>query len=308
MQIGNFTELRKLLKQENHIRVVIACAQEEELLLAHRAQKEELAAFTLIGDAGQLEEIGRRHGISISQFHLIDIKDHKKAAQHAMKLIHTGEADIPMKGLLHTAVFMGAVLDKQYGLNAVRRVSQITAFEDRQGGLKFLTDCAVNVDQSLKIKKDMIENAVELVRGFGYECPKVALLGAVETVNEQMEDTLISAALTQMNRRGQIKNCLIDGPLSLDNAISRQAARQKQIVSEVAGEADILVGSSLQEANTLSKSLHFYAGISTASLMMGTEKPFIMTSRTDDIENKLNSIAATCFYSKCSKKRGSQNR
>jgi len=132
----------------------------------------------------------------------------------------------------------------------------------------------------------------------GCDCPKVALLGAVETVSEAMPDTMDSAVLTQMNRRGQIKGCVIDGPLSLDNAISKEAAIRKGITGDVAGAADILVGSCLQEANSLSKSLHFYAHLETASMIVGTKQPIIMTSRTDAKENKLNSIAVTCFYQK----------
>lgn len=298
MGIKSFTEIRAALKQENEVRVVIAAAAEEELLLARQATEEGLAEFILIGDAKLLAECSKQYEIDLSRVTLIDMPDHSQAARRAVELVRNGEADIPMKGLLHTSVFMGAVLQKETGLGVLRRVSQVTVFEDRQNGFKFLTDCAVNIDQSIKVKKDIIENAVCLADCFGYHCPRVALLGAVETVSEQMPDTLDSAVLTQMNRRGQIKNCIVDGPLSLDNAISPEAARTKQITGEVAGHADILVGSSLQEANTLSKSLHFYADFSTASLMMGTEKPFIMTSRTDAAENKLNSIAATCYYSK----------
>jgi phosphate butyryltransferase len=204
-----------------------------------------------------------------------------------------------MKGLVHTSVFMSAVLDKQNGLKRNRRLSQITVFRNTtlgDVGLTFLTDCAINIEMTLQVKKDIIENAVLAARAFGIECPKVALLGAVETVNEAMSDTLNSAILTQMNRRGQLTGCIVDGPLSLDNAISKEAAQRKGIVSDVAGEADILVGSCLQEANSLSKGLNFYAQFSTASIIVGTEQPIIMTSRTDQQENKLNSIAATCYY------------
>ncbi len=191
---------------------------------------------------------------------------------------------------------MKAVLNRESGLKTNSRISQITLFENKNNGITFLTDCAVNLSPELSVRLDVIKNAVTLSRSLGVDCPKVALLGAVETVNESMPDTVQSAVITQMNRRGQIKDCVIDGPLSLDNAISMEAAQRKGIDSPVAGRADILIASSLQEANTLSKSLHFYAGFATASVIMGTEQPFVMTSRTDAIENKLNSIAVTCYY------------
>lgn len=200
-----------------------------------------------------------------------------------------------MKGLLHTSDFMGAVLNKESGFERIKRISQVTIFQDHSNSLKFLTDCAINIEQTLSVKKDIIENAVHLARTFGIICPKVALLSAVETINEKMPDTITGAILVQMNNRGQIKDCIIDGPLSLDNAISKEAAEIKGIRSSVAGAADILVGSSLQEANTLSKSLNFYAKFQTASVILGTKEPFIMTSRTDTQQNKVNSIAATCW-------------
>jgi phosphotransacetylase len=130
--------------------------------------------------------------------------------------------------------------------------------------------------------------------------PRVALLGAVETVSESMPDSLESAILTQMNRRGQIKACLVDGPLSLDTAICPEAATRKGIDSPVAGKADILVASELREANTLSKALHYYARRRTASVIVGTRSPIVMTSRTDDFHNKLNSIAASCLLQQMS--------
>ena len=293
MKISNFETLKNKLTESNRVRIVIASASEEEILLANEANA--LADFILLGDESKMLKVMKERGIDSSKFQLIHMENHHKTAKQAIQLIHEGKADIPMKGALHTSTFMSAVLNKETGLERTRRLSQITIFEHAEQ-LRFLTDCAINIETDLKTKHDIILNGVSLARAFGIDTPKVALLGAVETVNEKMEDTMISAALTQMNRRGQIANCLVDGPLSLDNAISKEAAVQKGIVSDVAGLADILVGSCLQEANSLSKSLNFYANISTASVIVGTKQPIIMTSRTDKKENKINSIAATCYY------------
>jgi len=293
MRINDFKTLKNLLKEQDKVRIVIAGAGIEEILLADEAK--ELAHFILLGDKDQMQQTMVEQKVEPSSFQLVHVKNNTEAASHAIKMIHEGAADIPMKGSLHTSTFMSAVLNKETGLEKTRRLSQITLFE-HESRLRFLTDCAINIDTDLKTKQDLILNAVGLAHAFGISMPKVALLGAVETVNEKMEDTIVSAVLTQMNRRGQIKDCLVDGPLSLDNAISKEAAISKGIESEVSGNADILVGSCLQESNSLSKSLNFYAGLSTASIIIGTRQPIIMTSRTDKKENKINSIVATCFY------------
>lgn len=297
MKITDFNMLREALKENEKVKVVIAGAKEEEILLAWQAR--DLADFILLGDQEEMVSYMKQHGVVESAFELIHMDDYHAAGKKAIQLIHEGKADLPMKGNIHTSAFMGAVLNKESGLKRERRLSQITLFSDTKTdkqGIKFLTDCAINIDLTLKVKQELIENAVLVAKLFGIDTPKVALLSAVETVKESMPDTIDSSVLTQMNRRGQIKGCLIDGPLSLDNAISKEAAIQKGIDSEVAGVADILVGSSLQESNSLSKSLNFYGNLATASVIVGTKQPIIMTSRTDAMENKINSIAATCYY------------
>lgn len=295
MQTTNFQDLREKVKKGPNTKIVIAMADEEEVLLSDKAARERLAEFILIGDEQRIRELCSKHSLLFDDFEVIHEKNHQKAAAAAMKMIKNQLADIPMKGLLHTSEFMRAVLDKEDGFERISRISQVTIFQDHSNKLRFLTDCAINIDQPLAVKKDIVENAVFLSHLLGNPCPKVALLSAVETVNEKMPDTTIGAIMTQMNQRGQIKDCIVDGPLSLDNAISKEAADIKGIRSPVAGAADILVGSSLQEANTLSKSLNFYANFETASVLLGTKRPFIMTSRTDTLQNKVNSIAATCW-------------
>lgn len=295
MQIKTFKELHAKIRELDPLKIVIAMADEEELLLADRATKEGIATFTLIGNESRIQELLKKRGIESANFDIINEPKSKHAAKLAIKMVKEQQADIPMKGLLHTSEFMGAILSKAEGFKRIKRISQITIFQDHTHTLKFLTDCAINIEQNLSVKKDIIENAVSVGHSFGISHPKVALLSAVETVSEKMPDTTLGAILVQMNNRGQIKDCVIDGPLSLDNAISKEAADIKGIHSSVAGAADILVGSSLQEANTLSKALHFYAGFETASMIVGTQEPFIMTSRTDALQNKINSIAATCW-------------
>lgn len=277
------------------VKVAIAMADEEEVQLAKQAGDKGLAEFVFIGDPRRIETLMEEQGLGKSAYPIIECRDEKKAAATAIAMVKNGEADPPMKGLMQTGNFMRAILNKTDGIPARRRISQITVFTGSTGRLQFLTDCAINVATDLATKKDIIDNAVEVAEALGYACPRVALIGAVETVSEAMPDTIDAAVLTQMNRRGQIRNCVIDGPLSLDNAISEEAAKLKGIDSPIQGAADILVASCLQEANTFSKALHYYAHLPTASVIAGAKAPFIMTSRTDEIENKIHSIAISCY-------------
>lgn len=293
--IQSFSQLIESLRSQPRRRIVIAGAEEEELLLAHQAVQQGLADFILIGDQQRLEQLQQQHQLAKGQVTFINETDHNAAARLAVHMVVNRDADLPMKGLMHTGAFLKAVLDKTNGLSGNSRLSQITIFEGYNGGLQFLTDCAINIKPTLQEKKTIIENSVYLAQRLGYDVPLVALLGSVETVSESMPDTLESAILTQMNRRGQIKGCLIDGPLSLDNAICPEAAKHKEIDGPVAGKAHILVAAELQVANTFSKALNYYAGLETASVIIGTRSPIIMTSRTDKLQNKLNSIAASCY-------------
>ena len=204
-----------------------------------------------------------------------------------------------MKGLLYTKEFMKAVLDKEEGLHTGKLISQISIIDSIQGdGIQMITDGVISIAPDLDAKRKIIENAVELAHKLGYECPKVALLGAVEVINPVMMDTLDAAALCKMNERGQIKGCVLDGPLALDNAVSAEAARHKKIKSSVAGSADILLVPNIQTGNVLIKALTYYAKKDMASAIAGASAPVIMTSRTDSIRNKILSMALAVYLSK----------
>jgi phosphate butyryltransferase len=209
-----------------------------------------------------------------------------------------GLCDVIMKGNLHTAVFLKAVLNKETGIVADGLISQVTVYNRIDGnGLQLLTDCALVIEPTLDEKKAIIENAVELARKLGIETPRVALLSALELVNSNMKDTMEAAILSKMAERGQIRNCIVDGPLALDNAVSLEAARHKEIGGQVAGVADILVAPNLQVGNVLTKALVYFAKMDTAAAIMGTCKPLVMTSRTDTVEDKLLTIALALYIS-----------
>lgn len=191
---------------------------------------------------------------------IIEADNDTQCAVKAVELVKKGIADMPMKGLLATATFVKPVLDKEKGLRSDKLISQITVTDNISGtGLNFITDCAMNISPDLNAKKEILQNAVYFARKIGYECPKVALLTAVEVVNPAMPDTLDAVILSKMNDRGQIKYCIVDGPFALDNAISVESAMHKGVKGEVAGNADILLVSDNSMGNFLHKAITYFA-------------------------------------------------
>ena len=221
--------------------------------------EEDLADFILIGDSEKIKKIMKDENL-VDNIEIVDRLDHKSAAEYAVKMVKNGDAEAIMKGMLHTSIFLKAVLNKENGLNKGKIISQISVYDKPFGeGLQLLTDCAMAIEPSLEEKKGIIENSVELAIKLGYSFPKVALLSAVEVVNPAIKDTVDAAILSKMCDRGQIKNCIVDGPFALDNAISPEAASQKRISGEVAGNADVLVVPNLQVGNVLTKSLTLFS-------------------------------------------------
>ncbi|MEG2017247.1 MAG: bifunctional enoyl-CoA hydratase/phosphate acetyltransferase, partial [Clostridium sp.] len=214
------------------------------------------------------------------------------ATLEAVKLVSSGQADMMMKGLVDTATFLKAVLNKEFGLRTGKQMSHIGVFEipgyDR---LLFITDAAFNMYPELKEKVDIVKNAVQVAHALEIGVPKVAPICAVEVVNPSMQATLDAASLAIMNMRGQIKGCIIDGPLALDNALSKEAAEHKKISGPVAGEADILLMANIEAGNGVYKCLTYTTDCKNGGLLMGASAPVIVTSRADSPESKLNSIA-----------------
>lgn len=202
-----------------------------------------------------------------------------------------------MKGLVSTADFLRAILNKEAGLRKGDMLSHVGFFDPKTyHKVIALTDAAQNIAPTLPEKITIINNAVEVFQHLGFPNPKVAMLAAVEVVNPKMESTLDSAVLTQMNRRNQIKGCIIDGPLSMDIAVSKESADHKGLVSEVAGDADMLVVPNIEVGNVLYKTLTYLSGASVAAMIMGASVPIVLTSRADSDRSKLLSIALAAAY------------
>ncbi|HOZ72663.1 MAG TPA: bifunctional enoyl-CoA hydratase/phosphate acetyltransferase [Spirochaetales bacterium] len=275
-------------------RIAVAAAQEASALeAALDARAAGIAEPVLIGDLEAIRSIAAELGADLSGLRLIEEKDYARAAAAAVALVRSGEADVLMKGVLDTSILLKAALNKEVGLNAGRLTSHVAVIESPHYHKLFIvTDAAINIAPDLQGKLDIIANAVAVSRSIGVELPKVAMLAAVEKVNpEKMPCTADAALITQMNRRGQVKGCVVDGPLALDNAISAESARIKKIVSDVAGDADVLVVPDIEAGNVLYKALLDLGGAKGAGIVAGAAKPIVLTSRADSRETKLASIA-----------------
>jgi phosphate butyryltransferase len=207
-------------------------------------------------------------------------------------MIREKKADILMKGNLGTSNLLRAVLNKEFGLRTGELISHLALFElATYHKIIGLTDAAMNIAPDLNGKASLIKSSTAYLRKLGVEKPKVAILAAVETVNPDMKSTLDASALSKMADRGQIKGCIVDGPLAFDNAVSKKSADYKGIVSPVAGDADLLVADDIDAANILYKAFIYFAGAKCAAVILGAAAPIVLTSRADSDETKLNSIA-----------------
>lgn len=291
---------RSVSAASGRVCLAVAAAQDEEVLEAVEAARTAgLTEAVLIGDGDAIKAIAGEKNIDLSHYQVVHEKDLAAAAAAAVAAVRRGEAAFVMKGLLDTAVLLKAVLNKETGLNVGRLVSHVGVAESpRYHKLFLMTDAAINIAPTVQEKLDIIRNAVDCARALGVELPKVALLAAVERVNpEKMPCTADAAVLTQMNRRGQLPLCIVDGPLALDNAISAESARIKKIDSPVAGDADILVAPDIEAGNILYKSVIDLGGAKGAGLVMGAAAPVVLTSRADTSETKLASIALAVLVS-----------
>jgi phosphate acetyltransferase len=250
----------------------------------------------LVGPAKKMAEIARKAKLSRDDTRIVDVDDSRAAAAKAVALVRTGEAELVMKGSLHSDEILAAVVAKETGLRTGRRLSHAFLMDvPTYHKVLVVTDGAINIAPTLEDKVDICQNAIDLARAFGVVRPKVAILAAVETVNSKMQATLDAAALCKMADRGQIRDGLLDGPLAFDNAISREAARTKGIQSEVAGDPDILLAPDLEAGNILAKQLSFLANADSAGLVLGARVPVILTSRADSARARIASCAVAAL-------------
>lgn len=287
------SDLQALIEKNKVVKkLALAVSQDDHSLDAvHNAYQAGIIEPILIGSRPETEKIIEQKGYDFSGATFIHEEDDAKAVELAVRMVHDNKADILMKGKVATPVLLKGVLNKAWGLRTGNLLSHFALFEvDTYHKLIAVTDVAMNIAPNLKDKIGIVNNSVGYMNKMGIPKPKVAVLGAIEMVNESMQATLDAALLSKMNQRDQIKNCLIDGPLAFDNAVSFESARHKGIRSEVAGDTDLLLMPDIEVGNVLYKTLVFFAKAKVASVILGASAPIVLTSRSDSEESKYNSI------------------
>jgi phosphate acetyltransferase len=246
----------------------------------------------LVGPLAKIDEVAKKAGLDLGRTRTVDAPHSHAAAARAVELVRQGQAELLMKGSLHSDELLGAVIARETGLRTARRISHVFIMDvPTYHKVLVVTDAAINITPSLEEKVDICQNAIDLVVSLGVARPKVAILAAVETVTSKMPSTIDAAALCKMADRKQITGAILDGPLAFDNAISKEAARIKGIESEVAGDPDILLVPDLEAGNMLAKQLSFLANADSAGLVLGARVPIILTSRADSVRSKIASCA-----------------
>ena len=291
--ISSISQIHALATQKTKKKIVLAAAHDVHALEALSAACiKGIVNAVLVGDEKIINALKVQYKLKLENAIIINEPDVDKAAAISVKLVRDAEADILMKGNIPTANLLKAVLNKEFGLRAGELLSHLAIFQLKNyHKILAVTDAAMNIAPDFAAKIAIIKNAVDYLNKLGIAKPKVAVLGAVETVNESMPLTLEAAALSKMAERNQLKNCIIDGPLAFDNAIDKTSAEHKGIVSPVAGDADLLMCPTLEAANILYKSFIFFANAQCAAVIVGAKAPIVLTSRADSDETKLNSIA-----------------
>jgi phosphate butyryltransferase len=293
-RMGAFEDILEVIDDYPVRRVAVACAADAAVLQAvTEARDRNVAEYILVGDREEILAVAGESGVEPERARIEHQPDPLKAAALAVRLAREGEADIVMKGYIHTDDFLRAILDREKGLRAGSVMSHVFAMESRlQKRLVFLSDAAMNISPDLETKAAIILNAVHLASMFGLDRPRVAVLAAVEVVNPAMPATVEAATLAKMSERRQFSTpCVIDGPFGLDNAIDEFAARHKKVEGPVAGNADVLIVPDIEAGNVLAKSFVFMSGGDVAGVLVGAKRPVVLTSRADNARSKLFSIA-----------------
>ena len=251
---------------------------------------------TLVGPAARIAAVAAECQLDISPYPVIDAGFSQESAEKAVALVRSGQAEILVKGSLHTDELLGAVVKRDTGLRTARRLSHCFVMDvPGHPDVIVITDAAINIAPTLEDKVDIVQNAIDLVHALGVPEARVAILSAIETVNPKVPSTIEAAALCKMADRKQITGGILDGPLALDNAISLEAAQIKKIDSPVAGRANVLMVPDLEAGNMLAKSLTFLAGADAAGIVLGARVPIILTSRADSLTTRLASCAVAAL-------------
>jgi phosphotransacetylase len=291
--IRRLSDLVNLAQENPPTRVAVAAAAHKLVLQSvQRSVNRGLIVPLLVGREEEIRAQAEDIGWTLDEEQIVSTPTNKAAAAAAVDLVRHGEADVLMKGYLHTDEMLRAILRQDSGLRTDRLLSHVFVMEvPTYHKLLLITDAAININPQISDKAAITQNAVDLARKLGVERPKVAGLSSVETVNPNIPSTVHAACLSKMAERGQIKNAIVDGPLAFDIAISAEAARDKGIVSPVSGDVDVVVVPDLDAGNILSKNLEYLASAKMAGIVMGAKVPVVLTSRSDPPRARVYSLA-----------------
>lgn len=293
MELKNFKEL--ILKVQNNNskkRVAVAAAHDEHTIEAvFRAAKDNLVEPVLIGNKEKISEIIKNLNVEYDLNSIISTENDKESAEKTVELINANKADFIMKGKLQTADLLKAVVDKEKGLRTGKVISHVAILEvPAYHKLLAITDGGMMMYPNAEEKKQILESAVDVFLAMGYECPKVAVLAAVETVNPKMPEAVDADILKKMNQSGEIKDCIVEGPISVDLTFSKESAEIKGYHSPVTGEADILLVPNITTGNIMSKALIEMANATMAGMIVGAKVPIVLTSRGATSQEKYLSL------------------
>lgn len=295
MGYTNFDQILEDAARLKRNKVAVACAHEQSVMEALRlAQNANLAQPLFIGDAERIYAIAHDLEYAITPDMVLDEPDDIAAARRAVQMVREGECDVLMKGQIHTADLLRAILDREAGLRTGRIMSHVFILELKDR-LLMVTDGAMNIKPDLMQKAQIICNAVFVAQGLGIRKPKVAVLAAVETVNPDVPSTIDAAILSKMAERNQIPDCIVDGPFQMDNILSEEAARMKRLNSPVAGNADIVLVPDIETGNAVVKMFAHGNSGRLAGILVGASAPVVLTSRADSSESKMLSIAVAAI-------------
>jgi phosphotransacetylase len=302
---GKYEQMLAKCKNLKPVPTAVAHPCEESALSgAIEAANLGLIVPILIGPRDKIESTAKAAGLDISKYQIVDTPHSHASAAKAVELVREAQAELLMKGSLHTDELMAAVVSRDGGLRTNRRISHVFVMDvPTYHKVLVVTDGAINIAPTLEDKAEICQNAIDLIMALGLKRPKVAILAAVETVTSKMPATIDAAALCKMADRGQIKGAILDGPLAFDNAISKQAAGTKGIHSEVAGDPDILLAPDLEAGNILAKQLSFLANADSAGLVLGARVPIILTSRADSVRARIASCGVAMLAAHARRKK-----
>lgn len=295
--IQNMEQLMQAIDGKPPVSLVVAAGNDEDVIKAvAEAVKRGWISGTLVGSVQDMEASMEGINVDASSLSLLEGGDSVQSVHRAMERIRDGQDQILMKGSLATADLLRGVLSKEYGQRGKGLLSHVALCQTGEtDSFLFITDGAVNIAPDVQQKKSILENAVVLARMMGYERPNAAVICAVEKVNEKMQATLDAKILVDLAQRGDIQHCNVSGPFALDNALSRHSALVKGIKDPFAGESQILLMPNIEAGNILFKALVYLAKAKTAAVVLGAKIPVVLTSRSDDFEAKLYSIALAVF-------------